>query len=229
MSKNPSSTSDRGITVRDLHLSVRYNTLHFPVDPAELARIIPHAGYVVTEEEILSAPFGARVSFSGRLAKKGDVELRMNTERAVLAIRGNHADSVRSEFAWLEGVLQQEFGFDSAAAGWFYELLSDIIVESSSDPMKVMARHSQGIPVLERASKLLDFPVSNYTLRMFRAGQEPGGLNWTEIRIEPYVPDASRRFFINVVFRNEKREMVTSFLAGLEQTMIKLVEGLERW
>ena len=229
MTKNARKDAGREVAFRDLHLSVRYNTLHFPVDPGELARLVPHAGYVVTQEDILSAPPGARIAFSGRLAKKGDTELRMNTERGVLTIRGNDADSVHGEFAWLENLLRQEFAFDSVAAASFYELVSEIMVESSKDPMMVMARHSQGVSVLGRASEILGFPVSNYTLRMFRTGQNPNDLNWAEIRIEPYVPAASSRFLVSVVFRNEHQETVTEFLTGLEQTVIELIEGLEQW
>lgn len=229
MSKNPRNGADREIASQDLHLAVRYNTLHFPVDPGELARIIPHGGYVVTEEDILSAPFGARISFSGRLAKKGEVELRMNTERGILAVRGRDPDSVLGEFAWVEDLLQQKFAFDSVGAARFYELLGELIVESTGNPMAVMARHFQGVPVLERASDVLGFPVSGYTLRMFHTGQDPNDLNWAEIRIEPYVPAASSRFLVNVVFRNEQREPVTEFLNGLQQKVIELVEGLERW
>ena len=229
MAKNPRHGVDREIASQDVHLAVRYNTLHFPVNPGDLARIVPHTGYVVTQEEILSAPFGGRVSFAGRLAKKGEIELRMDTERGILALRGPDADSVLGEFNWLEDLLQQKFAFDSVAAARFYELLSEFIVESTGNPLTALARHFQGVPVLERASEVLGFPVSSYTSRMFHTGQDPNDLNWAEIRIEPYVPAASTRFLVNVVFRNEHREPVTEFLDGLRQKVIKLVDGVERW
>ena len=229
MAKNSRKDPDREIASQDVHLAVRYNTLHFPVNPGDLGRIVPHAGYVVTEEEILSAPFGARVSFAGRLAKKGEIELRMNTERGILAVRGPDADSVLGEFDWLEDLLQQKFAFDSVAAAWFYELLAEFIVESTDNPLTALARHFQAVPVLERASDILGFPVSSYTSRMFHTGQDPDDLNWAEIRIEPYVPAASTRFLVNVVFRNKQREPVTQFLSGLREKVMKLVEGVERW
>jgi len=222
-------TITRRISVRSVHLAVRYKTLHFPIDPVELAHIVPEAGYVVADRDLLSVPFGARVAISGPVATKGDTELRINSERGILATRGRDADSVVDEFEALEGFLEEQFAFDSQGASRFYELLAELTVTSAENPLSVMARQSEGVAVLQRLGEVLGFPVSNFTLRAVGTGQEPNDNNWSEVRIEPSIPDTTTRFFVSIVFRNEERDLVVGFARNLTQTVDRLIEEVERW
>ena len=221
-------TITRKVSFRSVHLAVRYKTLHFPVDPVELAQIVPEAGYVVADRDLLSVPFGARVSMSGALATKGDAELRVNSERCILAIRGRDPDPVVDEFETVEHLLAERFEFDSRSASVFYELLAELTVASAESPLAVMARQFRGVAVLNRLGEVLGFPVSNFALRAVGAGQDPGDNNWSEVRIEPSIPDSTRRFFVSIVFRNEQRDVVVEFARSLARTVSRLVEEIER-
>ena len=70
---------------RRLQLSVRYDNVLSPSDIAKLIHALPAKGYSITGKSS-ALPEGSSHSFSGELARKGDISLRLDDERYVVAL-----------------------------------------------------------------------------------------------------------------------------------------------
>ena len=210
---------------RRLQLSVRCDNILSPSDIAKLLKALPPKGYSLSRE-YPSLPAGGRLSLSGELARKGDVSLRLNDERDVVAVESSGISSLLKEFSVIEQLLRDKVDMDIEERSFYYEMLAALTVESNKNPMVVL-ENRLGSPLLDRLSDILGQQASNFTMRLVPSGGEPDSVDWFDIRIEPFLPDYSTRFFISAVFRNRKKSRVTSFLEGLSGTVKQLISQLE--
>lgn len=208
------------------YLSVTYQSLFLPFESAALLEVLPTVGYVLTDE-IPPMPIRAKISVSGTIAKKGDIALRVNSDRRFIAVDAPNTELAVREFEALEQLLQDRFELVSEDIAQFYELGSELTYRSESNPLMTTENRFKDSPVFSEFSKILGEPTTNFGVRLVRAGAEPGATNWYHIHIEPQVSAPSSRYFVDVVYRHESRAQVLEFAKSLSDVVSRLIHALE--
>lgn len=215
------------IRYRRVSLSVGYESILFPLDTGELIAALPEQGFILAEA-IPTPPLGARLDISGPVARKGDIILRVNTDRNYIGIDGLDPATVVNELDTLERFLDERLHFGSQDMSRYYELLADLIVHANRSPLATIAQVFKASSVIQEMGHVLGSQTANYGVRLVPQSGEPTSPEWFDIRIEPRVQQASEHYLVGVVYRSADRSKVAKFAQGLEETVTQLVRILEK-
>jgi len=206
--------------------SVTYQSLFLPFESAGLLEVLPTAGYVLTDK-IPPMPIRARIRLSGTIARKGEIALRINSDRRFVAVDAPNPELAVSEFEALEELLQDRFDLMSEDLAHFYELICEFTYRSESNPIVEIENRFEDSEVFSQFSEILGERTTNFGVRLVRAGAEPGATNWYHIHIEPQISAPSSRYFVDVVYRHESRAQVLEFAKSLSDLVTRLIRVLE--
>lgn len=211
-----------------LYLSVRYNTVLFPIDTSEFVFALPELGFVLSSE-LQNLPAGAKLSsLSGPIAnKEREIRLSINTDRSFIGIHGPDPVALTSEMDSLEQFLNQRFRFDSNSSAYFYEFISDLTITTSANPLDVFSGIFKEIAKLNKLGAALDASVTNYGLRLVPEDHQPNDPDWFDIRIEPHTPLARTHYAVGIVYRKPDRTKVFAFVNKTRETFQDIVTILE--
>lgn len=213
-----------------MSLSVRYASVFFPIDAIKFLSMVREADFLLPdrlEEAMLATGLGARVEVSGVVARKGDVGIRINPDRQVLAVHAPEPRLALSEMEALESLLMEKAGIRSASVALFYEVLADATIRAGASPLESWTSRLGNERLVLQASQLLEAKVAPFGLRLVPAGEIPDQADWFDIRIEPQVLSPMEFHHVNVVFRNSSRETVFGFLRNLDRTIEGLISLVE--
>jgi hypothetical protein len=215
-------------TYRNLSLAVRYNSVLFPFDVTQFLRALSRQGFILPEELMQPVPLGRRLDVSGFVARKGEIAVRIDTKRHIVAVNTIDVKTVVTEMDVVDSLLSDELDFDGSDLVQFYEFSAGLTTKAKRNPLDSWQTHFSQIPIINEFSKILGAEVSPLGLRLSESGQVPNQPDWFDIRIAPLIQSAENYHFVEVVFRNSQRDKVFDFARGFEDTLIALLSLVEQ-
>lgn len=218
-----------GLRYQRLSVGVAYASVSFPFDAGLFLRALPQHGYVLEGEAATrQPPLGTLYAVSGLVARKGDVSLRVDSDRKVLVVEAVAPDLAADEFEQVEQLLQDDLAFRSKDQARFHEVVAHSVVPRATSPLDTFKRVSRPISALQGLAPFLGGPVAAFGFRLVSADQAPSGESWTEIRVEPLVNQASTHMFVYVVHRSPDRQACLEFARGYDDYVARVIDHLER-
>ncbi len=215
-------------TYRQLSLAVKYSSVLFPFETLPFVKAIRQQGSFVTEGVMeRPVPFGARLEVSGTIGRKGEISVRVEADKQILAVQAPDTNSLTTEMDSIESLLKKEFDFDSSALAHYYEFLASLTLKAKGNPLERWPVHFKAVPILKKASKVLGMEVSPFGVRLAPRGELPNQPDWFEIRIEPLVRAPTYHHDVEVIFRHSRRNEVFSFVRKFEDILGSLMSLVE--
>jgi hypothetical protein len=180
------------------------------------------------EESIVAAPLGARIEVSGVVARKGEIAIRIDPERQVVAVHTLDPGMAVTEMELIESLLRDKEGVDSPSLALFYELLADVTVRASANPVESWRTGLGNEGFFQQVSQVMSEQVAPFGVRLAPAGRVPDGADWFDVRIEPRVLAPTQFHAISIVFRKHSREATFDFVRNLDGTLGQLVSLVEK-
>lgn len=205
--------------IKRSRLSVRFNTVFFPLSPYELTGILTEAGYVL-QQQLPSPPPGvpgARLDVSGTLATRGDTSIEVDTLRGVLGLATDWSKLI-SEFEEALSLIEPKLFTAIPQISRYFESIIDGRKEFGGNVIQELSTLFQDIPWLNSLNKLWDSSLTNFGLRLVPQNSAPNSDEWMDIRIEPDII-SSNAFVFSVVYRSPEKENVFSFIHSLEERL----------
>ena len=215
-------------TYRNLSLAVKYGSVLFPFDVTQFLQTLSKQGFILPEELMQPVPFGKRLDVSGFVARKGEITVRINTNRYVVAVNAADVKTVVTEMDAVDSLLGNELDFDSSGLVQFYEFSAGLTTKAKRSPLDSWHTHFSQVPIINEFSKILETEVAPLGFRLSESGQTPNQPNWFDIRIAPLIQSAENYHLVEVVFRNSDRDKVFDFARGFEGTLIALLSLIEQ-
>ncbi|MDO8673784.1 MAG: hypothetical protein Q7O66_20430 [Dehalococcoidia bacterium] len=214
-------------TYQQLSLSVKYTSVLFPLDTLQFLRAVSKQGFIIPDS-IEQVPFGTRVEISGLIARKGDISVRVDSNRQVLGVQAPNVNSVLDEMDSIESLLKTELDLDSHALADYYELLASLTIKAGRHPLECWETHFAEAPILNKFSDVLGTDVSLFGVRLAVRGEVPNQPDWLEIRIEPSVQSPQKHHSVQIICRHSRRDEVFAFGRKLEDTLRNLISLVEQ-
>lgn len=202
-------------------LSVRTNSVIFPLDATQLLKDLTSEGFIPPDlpENVRVTPIEVR---------KGETRIRFDAEKMVLGVTSPNPKDAVSQFSWLESRVKSEFSFDTVATAHYYELVANLLVRATRNPLETWSKRVHGLAGLAPFSELFGLDLAPFGLRLFGAGQVPNSTEWFEVRMEPQIPNTTTQHFIQIIYRSARREMVVDFTNRLDDRVSRLLGTLEQ-
>jgi len=110
----------------------------------------------------------------------------------------------------------------------FYELLAELEVESSVEPLEFMRRISINNKLMELLSNVLGEKLYTFGYRLTKEGVLPYESEWLDIEIIPSFARPRSAFYISIVYRSRDREKVLEKSKNIEKmvTVLKSVDNM---
>lgn len=211
---------------RTLALSVRYDTVLFPLESTRLLSAVAERGFI-TPESAEQPPLGARLGLRGTIARKGGVSLSVNGDKQTVGVNAKDIETLLDEFESIENAIGDEFELSAGDLVMFYELLVSVVVKTDKHPVEELGRLSAQMPILGEFSEIIGNEVAPFGIRIAPKDQEPNQSDWFDIRIEPSIQAPSGRYVVEVVYRHSSRNSVLEFIRSLESTIESLIGAIE--
>lgn len=211
---------------RSLMLSLRYDTVIFPLDTSKLLSAVAERGFIAPESAE-QPPLGARFGMRGTIARKGGVSLNVNSDQQTVGVSAQDVETLIDEFESIEQVIGDEFELSEGDMVLFHEFLASVAVNTGKQPLEEWAKQSEGIPIFGEFSQILGIEVAPFGVRIAPKGQEPNQTDWFDIRIEPSIQAPYGRYVVEAVYRHADRSMVMDFVGSLESILESLLKAIE--
>lgn len=221
------------IKMERFHFSVRLKSIFFPLELAELTPILSDMGYSVRKElaeRIADLPLGGRIVVGGNIAEKKDTgqTLRLDPDRGVIAIVGQHIDGIISDFSDLERLVKDRTNVDLEAEVSFYEFIAEGSAITGSDPTKVIASLFKDSELESGISRILGFSATNFGIRVVEQNRYVTETQWFDLRVEPLIPKPNTVYSINLTRRHPERAKVVDSAKSLNKMVENILNVMER-
>jgi hypothetical protein len=163
-------------------------------------------------------------SFTGPIARKGDVILDVNDERGILGVASPLPASAIQGFNEVLQLIKANLKVDPEIMAGFYELIGQCEVESKINPITKFGQISEKIKIMEEFSKVIGKDASLFSLRLVPKGEIPNQAEWFDITIEPHLVHPTSIYNISVVYRSLDKSKVQKFT---EEFFAKVTEILD--
>lgn len=218
----------RSVTFLRSSLSVRWNSVIFPINPHSFAKALDEEGFILAEN--FSRLSGHRDSIdveAGILARKGSAAVTINPDRIYIGISSRDSHTLLSTFEEMENLVHTELRYPSQERAAFYEYLANILVPTTADAFSAWKRQYEGSKLPSRLSQLLGVNLSPLGIRLVSENSDPTDVDWSDFRIRPEVPGIHNVHNVTITMRRAQREPVMSFVSNIETTVAALVNYLE--
>jgi hypothetical protein len=213
---------------RRLAIAVRYRSVLFPFDVFNFLRAVSKLGFILPPESIEPAPLGTRLEVTGTVARKGEVAVRLNTERQILQVEAQNPNAAVTEMASIESLLRDEFELDSSQLAEYYEFLASLNMRAKKNPLASWSAHFAELAIVQRFSEMVGREVCPFGVRLADKGGIPTQTDWFELRIEPLVQAPTTHHLVEVVFRRARGDEVLAFVRKFEDTLPALLGLVEQ-
>ena len=217
------------INYRHLTLAIKYASVLFPFDVALFLRSLSKEGFMLPESTgpVPQVPLGRKLE--GKInMMKGDVSVRVDTERYILVVQALDVGDVLAEMDTIESLLRNEFGLDNPNLAHYYEFVAGFTIRAEKNPMESWYNHFGQAPLVREFSEALGMNVSPFGIRLSVREEPPNQVDWFEIRFEPLIQSATTHHMVEVVFRNSLRDKVFDFAEKFEDSVYSLVSLVDQ-
>jgi hypothetical protein len=199
-----------------------------PFDTAELIDVLVKAGYIrMAPPTPPGRSQGVRFSFTGLIARKGEVVVDVNDERGVLGAASPSPTLTIDGFNEVLQLIKNNLKADPEITASFFELIGHLEVETQVNPLEKIGRISEKVKLFEEFSKTMGEDVSIYSLRLTPKGQIPDQTEWFDITVEPSLMHTKSAYNISVVYRSKDRPKVQKFIQEFVPTIASILDAIE--
>ncbi len=175
------------------------------IDLHEVAEILRKLGYLVIAQ-LPPKGFKVLISGSGPIATKGNVVVDVNSDRMVIGVSSPNPEECINEFIALEKAIMSNI--EVLKEVYFYELLAEVEIKSSVDPLEFLKGVSTRNAIVEKLSEALGEPLYIFGYRLAKEGTSPEESEWIEIELAPSLARPHSSLYVAIIYRSKEREKV---------------------
>jgi hypothetical protein len=200
-----------------------------PIDTIEFIDLLVKAGYIrIAPPTPSGTQRGVRFSFTGPIARKGDVIIDVSDERGIIGVASPLSDLTIKSFEEILQLIRSNLKFDPESIASFYEFIGQCEVESPYSPVEKIGHISEKNSIIDEISKVIGRDTSLFTLRLVPKGEIPNQVEWFDVTIEPHLIHARSVYTISAVYRSKNKSLVQKFAEGFLTTIDKILEIIEK-
>lgn len=211
-----------------LSLAVKFDTVLLPFDAVTLLRILEDSGYIILSDKLekLVVPLGVRLDLKGVIARRGDAQIRLESDRQILGVHTPDTTMLQEEFELIESLVKKEFDLDIPTLARYYEFIAGYTVRADNNPLTMWRDHFEDTSLVKKFSKIMGTQVSPFGLRIAPSGADPNQNEFFDITIGPQVPSATSHHRVQVIYRSE-RNKTYEFVRKFEDLAESLLSAIE--
>ncbi len=122
--------------------------------------------------------------------------------------------------------LESDFGADLKSSIKHLEFAAVLRVLTSKNPVKVISAYLSNRKQ-QFFSRLLGEPAILTSVRVVPRDRLPDESEWYDLTIEPLWKSPENRYYVHVVYRSRNVEKVLSFVDGVKDLVVQIIEHLE--
>jgi hypothetical protein len=226
MMKSAKSSREPRIISEEITYAVRLNYVIFPLEFRDLRNALARNGYELARMEGRIPPRPTRVGFAGEIARKGEIEVHIDSGEGEIAVRGRSLDETTTGFEQVLKVIQTELDMDIDVNVWYYSLIAHYTLQTGTSPHHTIPEVVKGNPFFSRFNEILGEQTCMFSVRLCPTKKIPNRADWFDIAIEPDVLNADA-YHIGVVFRHPDKGRTQAFIKNLKQVLFKLLKVIE--
>jgi len=212
------------IKTQDARCGVNLNYVIFPIDIRELRHALAKNGYELSRVEGIPPP-PARISFAGKIARKGETTVVVESDSGGIGVVGRSLQEVNVSFNELAKVIDSELGISLYENVRFYWCTVHYKVATGKKPRNEIAKVNNK-DYIDQFSQILGEELSSFSVRLAPKDASPNRESWFDIAIEPDVTN-DKFYHLGAVFRSPDRNKTETFVRDLENTLLKLIKIIE--
>jgi hypothetical protein len=211
--------------VQALSYGIRFNTYMFPLRISELANDLEKKGYEISPDLPSPVPTVA-LGGAGPIARKGKTLIHVDTREQVLTIIDVSAKSALDCFDEITGMLKEGHKINLDNLIGVYEFNAQCEVPTQKQAYENIAKNVK-VPILDKIEGILEKQLWPSGLRFGGAEMKFNSTNWFEFSIEPNFT-RNDSYFININYRNGKKEESRSFTESFEEKIDRIIELIDK-
>jgi len=206
-------------------LSLVLNSVFFPLTSPEAFRSFSSRGFDILVPQG-RLPTGARVYFGGPFAQKNGVVIDSDNNRNMVGTEAKSNENMVSTFLEVMNILKEDFFVDLNKDLNYVELIAHFIVSTKANPFVALQAFAS-VRNRKAIDEILQTQTSDYRVSIVPSGMIPSGRKWFEINISPRLTMPTKAYWIEVVYRDETHDRVTSFAEKSIETISRLINVVE--
>jgi len=223
------ASKQRNFKNTNIRFSIRMFYVLPPIDTVELIDLLIKAGYTRTAPPTPGRQRGVQFTFTGPIARKGDIIIDVNDERGILGVASPLPASTIHGFNEVLQLIKTTLKVDPESMAEFYELIGQCEVESQISPITKFGQISEKIKLMEEFSKVTGKDTSFFSLRLVPKGEIPNQAEWFDITIEPHLVHATSTYNISVVYRSQDKSKVRKFTEEFLSNVTEILDIIENF
>ena len=211
-----------------IRFSIRMTYVLPPLDTVELIDLLVRTGYTRTAPPTPSGrQRGVRFTFTGPIARKGDIIIDVNDERGIIGVSSPSPASTIQGFNEVFQLAKSNLKVDPESMASFYEFIGQCEVESQFSPLEKIGQISEKVRAIEEFGKVIGKDTSLFSLRLAPKGEIPNQTEWFDITIEPHLIHTTSVYTISVVYRSHDKSKVQKFIEEFLAKTTKILDIIE--
>jgi len=211
-----------------IRFSIRMSCVLAPFDTAELIDLLMRAGYTrIAPQTPMGRQPGIRFTFTGSIARKGEIIIDVNDERGVLGATSPLPALTIQGLNELLQIVKTNLKADPESMAAFYELIGHVEVETQLNPLEKIGQVFEKSKAIEEFSKILGEDVSLFSLRLAPKGEIPNQTEWFDITIEPHLIQTTSTYSIAAVYRSRDKSKVQKFTEEFLSRITEILNVIE--
>lgn len=216
------------VEYRRAQAAVKFGSVLFPFDALRFAKLLMERGFILAQGlEEMDVPFEGRLNARGSIAKKGDLSIRLDTDKYVLAVHSMSPKASMDLLVDLESWLQNDLKYQLAKDTQYYELLVNGLGKASNSALAAIRKIQVG-NFCQTISEIFGSRLSPIGIRLSTDSANANQEEWCDIRLQPHFPDTDSHYAFEIVFRTSDRGKLQTFVAQLEERLNKMVAALDK-
>lgn len=224
------SNSTISMICEGVRLSVRYNYVIFPFATSELLAELTrlNADYsLVPIPRGAKPPIGAKLDWSGQVARKDNVTIDFDSISQTIAAEGKNPSDTARIFTEIDEIIKSNLYLNLEERIRFYEVTLSYSIKTGKNPLKTLGKIKPEGKLYDSLEKILNEPISNYSLHFCKQTKSVESSDWFDLRIHPVAPKSMSVFEVLAVYRNKNRSKVVDFSTNIENIISQIFTELD--
>lgn len=208
-------------------LTVRWNTVLFPISLDVFANELDSAGYILDEKYLRLRGHRPTIEIEASiLARKGSAAVVINPDRGYIGVSCLDPVSLVDAFVEMESIVEDRMDYASQERAWFYEYNSILSFRVHDPDFGLWESKYQGAQVVSDISSLVGIDLKPIGIRLATSGDVTGP-EWTDLRINPAIPEARTHQQLRIDHRRRQREEVVNVAKDIQSIAHSIARFLE--
>jgi hypothetical protein len=144
----------------------------------------------------------------------------------MVGTEANSIENMIGAFLEIMNILKEDFFVDLNKELNYVELIAHFLVFTDANPLASLQDFTK-IRNRKAIDEILQTQTSDYRVSIVPSGMLPSERKWFEINISPKLTMPTKAYWVEVVYRDETHDRVTSFAEKSIQTISRLIEIVE--